>query len=256
MEVQLLTLVLVIILWRRRSLELVALRWGLIFFFIGEMACQFNYILFDEQSQLMEYVHSFGMVLTFGFMTYAGFEGVDRRLVRYSDEKDSCAALGLCRACIKYDPKVPCGLRRMFHVILPAMMILATMPLLARTCAVSYNTRIYGTLYNYAHYVGYQLYEIRFLPVAAILLFAASWLALLIGRASGVHWAKILFACGMGAMGFSMLRLFTFAAWRNNLVWFIFWEEATELLFIVGVGVILWVFRAGLFGSPKPTAAE
>ena len=37
------------------------------------------------------------------------------------------------------------------------------------------------------------------------------------------------------------------AAYDNNRVWFLFWEEATELVMVVGVCGLLWVFRRGLF---------
>jgi rhodanese-related sulfurtransferase len=247
----LLALVLVGVLWRSRSSDLVALRWGLTFFFLGELVCLVNFLLFRDQSRLLEYLHSFGMVLTFGFNTYAVFEALDLRLVRYSDPDDRCAALGLCRSCIKY-ADVPCGLRRVFYVLIPAHIALAFIPFLARPQPVSYNTEIFGAFYNYAHFVSYQLYELRYLPLAAMALMTASLLALVLKKTDPVRLSKVLFACGMGALGFSLLRLFTFAPYRNDLVWFIFWEEATELMFVVGVGILLWIFRRGLFGAARP----
>ena len=58
-----LSLLLVILLWRSSSPDLAALRWGLIFFFLGENACAVNYAFFQEQSYLLEYMHSLGMLL-------------------------------------------------------------------------------------------------------------------------------------------------------------------------------------------------
>jgi hypothetical protein len=44
-----------------------------------------------------------------------------------------------------------------------------------------------------------------------------------------------------------------FHTYRDNQVWFGFWEELAELLFIVGVGIVLWIFRTGLFSKrPDP----
>ena len=57
----------------------------------------------------------------------------------------------------------------------------------------------------------------------------------------------IFFAAGAGPLGFGMLRSTLTALYGANLVWFAFWEEATELMFIVGVCFILWVFRQSLF---------
>ena len=61
-----------------------------------------------------------------------------------------------------------------------------------------------------------------------------------------VGWSKVLFAAGMGPLGFGFLRFVLFTAYRENLVWFAFWEEITELLYIFGVGVVLWIFRKAL----------
>ncbi|MGB2615152.1 MAG: rhodanese-like domain-containing protein [Phycisphaerae bacterium] len=242
----LLALVIVAILWRRRSPELAALRWGLIFFFIGEAFCAANYLAYEDQSFLFEYLHSFGMVLCFGFATYAAFEGMDHWLIRYSDLKETCAALPLCLRCIKY-ADVPCGLRRMFYVLIPATIVLAFMPLLAQPVTASYNTNILGTFYNYSHPVIYQIYEIRYLPVAAIAALTASLLVLLLKKTDPVSWSKMLFAVGMGALGFSLMRLFILAPYGDNQVWFTFWEEITELMFVAGAGIVLWIFRPGLF---------
>ena len=43
-----------------------------------------------------------------------------------------------------------------------------------------------------------------------------------------------------------MLRLFFVSTFTDNLMWFDVWEEATELLSVLGIGVVLWVFRETL----------
>ena len=248
----LLALALVVILWRQKSPDLAALRWGLLFFFIGEFFCAVNYAVYNDDSFFSEYLHSFGMLLSFGFGTYAFFEGLDLRLVRYSDPTRSCAALGLCRACIKH-ADVPCGLRRVFLVLIPAHIVLAFIPLTARPHLASYNTRIFGTFYNYSHQGIYQMFEIRYCPIAAIVLFSASLLVLLLKKRDAVQWSKVLFAAGMGPFAFGVLRLVLFAAWRDNLLWFAGWEEITEFMYVAGVAIVLWIFRRGLFGKIPAT---
>ena len=37
------------------------------------------------------------------------------------------------------------------------------------------------------------------------------------------------------------------AAYDQNRVWFLFWEETTELLLVLGTCCLLWIFRRGLF---------
>ena len=217
-------------------------------FFIGENCCAINYFIFDHQSYLFEYLHSAGMALCFGFTTYAVFEGMDRRLISYSDPEKSCAALGLCRSCIKHTD-VPCGLRRFFLILIPAHIILCFIPLSAVPYRVSYNTRIFEVFYNYSRPMVHQLFEIRYCPILAIVLLATSIVILVLNRKDPVPLSKLFFAAGMGPLGFSLLRLLLFAPYRDNLAWFDFWEESTELMFIAGVGITLWIFRHGLFAK-------
>ena len=107
------TLVLIVILWRGIAPDLAALRWALVLFFLGEAFCLLNYLVFSDRSQLFDYLHGCGMALAFGFTGFALLEGIDRRLVHFSDPEHPCAAQPLCRGCIKHT-RVPCGLRRAF----------------------------------------------------------------------------------------------------------------------------------------------
>ena len=242
----LISFVLAITLRRLRSPDLVALRWALIYFFLGEVFCAFNYLFFNEGSFLMEYLHSFGMVLAFGYTTYAVFEGLDLRVIRYSAANEGCALIGLCDACIKYK-YVPCGLRRVFKWLALSFFILSFMPLLAHFHPVSYNTNIVGTIYNYSHSVIYQIFEIRYAPALAIHFFLAAFWVLQLSKNEPVPLAKILFSAGMGFFGFSMFRVILLDLYVDNLVWFVCWEEFTELLYVCIVGIVLWIFRARLF---------
>jgi len=246
----LLSLILVIVLWRSAAADLVALRWAMIFFFVGENCCAVNYVFFGETSYLFEFLHSYGMLLCFAFTTYAIIEGVDNRIVHVSDPEDNCGALRLCGRCIKH-ADVPCGLRRVFHLVILAMMALAGMGLTADFHEVSYNVEIYGATYNYFNPMAYQLYEIIFCPLAALVMFAASLVMLLLARGNSLKPAKMAFAGGCGAMGFGALRMILAGAYSKRMVYFVFWEEATELLFIIGVCWVLWIFRRRLFASAQ-----
>ena len=146
--------------------DLVALRWALIFFFIGENFCAANYIFYTDRSYLFEYLHSLGMVLCSAFATYAIIEGMDLRFMKFSDPQARCAALGLCHRCIKH-ADAPCGLQRTFMLIILALMAVSFMPFCAPLAAVSYNTKIFGTFYNYSDPIIYQMYQTRFCPGVA-----------------------------------------------------------------------------------------
>jgi rhodanese-related sulfurtransferase len=241
-----LSFILILILWRSRSRDLVALRWSMICFFVGENFCGANYIFFQDKSYLFEYLHSFGMLLSFGFVTYALFEGMDSRILMLSDPNRKCAALKLCRKCIKYE-NVPCGLKRAFFIIIPAFALIALMPLWGDWHNTSYNTMIFGTLYNYARRLIYQRFEMQYCPIAAVILLSISLLILILKKKSALTPAKVFFAAGAGPMGFGLFRSILTTMYSQNLVWFSFWEEFTELLFIMGVCFMLWIFRYGLF---------
>ena len=187
----------------------------------------------------------YGMVLSFAFVTYAILEALDHRILGYSDPKKRCAALSLCRQCIK-DDEAPCGLKRMFYFLIPVFFVLSFIPLLASTNAVSYNTEVFGMFLNYSHPIIYQFFEFRYSPVYAIVLFVASFLALLLEKNHVMTASKVLFAAGMGPLGFGFLRLIFFGLYQDNLVWFNFWEELTELMYVSGVGFALWIFQRGL----------
>ena len=243
----LLCLLLIVVSWRARSPDLSALRWGLIAFFVGENFCAANYIAFEGRSYLLEYLHCFGMVICFGCVTYAVLEGADRRIVKFSEPSGKCAAAGLCHGCSK-QADVPCGLKRMFYFFLPALAVLCAMPFCSELAPVSYNTEILGSFFNYSYPVVHQIHDLRYCPAVAAVLFATALLVLRFKKQAPIAWSKIFFAAGCGALGFGLLRLVFFGAYEERLVWFDFWEEVTELIFIAGCAAVLWIFRRGLLG--------
>ena len=253
----LISLVTIIWLWRRQAPDLAALRWGLIAFWLGEAACAVNYVVFLGYSDLWEYFHNFGMAVSFSFVTYALLEGMDQRLIKYNSAKDRCAALNLCRACIKY-ADAPCGLRRMFAMLIPATIVVAFMPLCADLKTAAYDSTIMGKSVYFSETLSNQLFEIRYCPYLALLLLTASWLVLLFKRQNPVPLAKVLFAAATGPLGFGFMRLFLAAAYRENPVWANAWEEFTELIFTAAVAFVLWIFRPGLFRpeSPAPSGEQ
>ena len=250
----LLSLLLIVLLRRQPPAHLAALRWGMIFFLAGEVACALNYSLYGETSYLFEYLHSYGMVVCFSFTTFAFFEALDQRLIKYSDPNQRCAAVHLCHGCIKYTD-VPCKLKRLFLLGIPALLLVAPMAFCAAPVPVSYNVTILGSFYNYTHAVVHQLFEIRYCPLLAMILLTASLVVLAFKKDHPVEVSKVLFAAAFGPLGFSLFRALLLAAYRDNMVWFVFWEEATELLFVAMAGAILWLFWHRELAGPKRVAA-
>ena len=236
-----------IILRNKKELELRALKWSMLFFFMGENFCAANYLFtHNHDSYLLEYLHSLGMVLSFGFAAFAFMEGIDRRALHYSDAKNSCGLSGFCRQCHKFED-VSCGLKSAFIFFGFAGAVIALLPLAGQLHIISYNTIIWGTPYTYKHPAVYQLAEIRYYPLLASALFLAASLTLWRKDETPLHPSKLLFAAAIGVMGFSLFRFIVFQGFRTRLVWMDFWEEITEFIYIAAIVAILWYFRRSLF---------
>jgi len=249
----LLSFALLVAVRKLKSLDMISLRWALASFFVGEVICAINYLFFTNASYLLEYFHNYGMVLSFGFAGFALFEGLDLRLVRYSDPEKKCAGLELCRACVKY-AEAPCGFQRMFLFLAPAFAVLCLMPFCAGMKNVSYNSVIWGTTYNFMEAKIFQIFELRYCPAIALVFFSASALVLWLKK-NPVPAAKVLFSIAMGFFGFSFFRMVLFYSYQDNILWFSNWEELTEFLYMAGVAATLWIFRKSIFQEgPAATA--
>ncbi len=239
------------VLLRQKASDLRTLGWGVLIFLASETACAANYLFFDHKSYLAEYLHSSGMVVAFGFTIYAVVEGLDTRLVNFSAPDKRCMLLGLCRGCVKYEQGY-CKLRRLFQLGMVMLAILGFIPLLAQPSNTSYSTHILGTQYHYCRQLLYQIYEMRYLPGIAIVLFLLALLVMYIDKDAPVPLLARLFAsAGLGALGFSLFRLMLGLVYQNTLIWADFWEEATELMFVVAILAVLWTYRDALLKKPQ-----
>ncbi|HNB54286.1 MAG TPA: hypothetical protein PK530_20235 [Anaerolineales bacterium] len=237
-----------ILLWKETTRPLTALRWSMAFFLFGEVVCWFNILFFFEENLLLEYLHSWGMIACLGFLVYAVLEALDSHVFHFSAPDAKCALAGVCHKCAKFT-EAPCALERFFKWSLPIGILLAWMPLSAPVVSMSYNTQVFGFARNLSHDAVVQYYELRYAPWASVLLIGAAWfLTLWRGRRGEVlRVAKILLAAGAGHLLFAFLRLAFFAFYRDHLVWFVFWEEFTELILVGSVWVSLWTFQPGFF---------
>lgn len=236
----LLSLVPIWLLRRAKSPDLVALWWCCFAFVMGEAFCAANYAAFGEKSYLMEYLHSLGMTIAFAAGAYAVAEIADARVLHFSSSQ-GCRLASLCGSCAEGDHPDACGVRRILRLGLPLLILIAAIPLTAGYHFDYYFSDIFGTRYLYDHPWPYQQYEIRFLPVAAMALFLGAWLAA--GRERHpLRYTRILIAAGVGAVGFSFFRGALLAMFADDRVWFVAWEEITELAAILSVLALLYVF--------------
>jgi rhodanese-related sulfurtransferase len=238
--------VLIVLLWRRDAPDLRALRLAMIGFLLGEGFCAGNYLIFNEGSYLFEYLHQAGMALAFGATAYALMLAVDERVVHYGPESKRCALLPQCGQCVKL-AAVPCAVRRLYLIAAAALLVCVFIPLTAGFHHESYNTEILGTPYTYIHPVVFQIYEIRYAPIMALVFFLGALLAWPLRKSDPLPAAQPLLAAGLGLFGFSLFRLVLFQLYRDDLAWFLVWEELTELIYVLGAAAVLWIFRERLF---------
>jgi len=245
----LISLLLVLILRRMKSPDMVALRWSLLFFFVGEAFCAINYIVFQDDSLLMEYLHSFGMAVAFGFAVYAILEGIDFRVLQMSVSGKTCGAIRLCGPCSKYG-EVDCKGQKVFQSIMVAFAIFALLSLPIRPNLSSYSSQIFGTIYHYTELAVFQILEARYLPIFAVLLLVMALIWMVYQREKIIPGSsRILFSAGVGALGFGLFRIFLVFAFEDQLLFAAFWEETTELLTILLIGGVLWLFRRQLLNE-------
>lgn len=221
-----LSLIIILALIGQTRPQIIALHWGQITFLAGEIFCAINFYIYKHESILSEYLHSYGMVLAFGFTSFALLEGWDMR----------------------FGSRIRSRLRReagaIIRFIIPMLAILAFIPLLAPLQTDAYAVSILGFPYSYTRFDFYETYERRILPLIALVAFIVAYLPLLKKSELLIpHITKIFVCVGIGTLGFSFFRVALNAIFVDNLVWFEFWEETTELMFVGAIGLVLWNFK-------------
>jgi rhodanese-related sulfurtransferase len=243
-----LSLVMILVLWKSRvDGDLKILNWGLGFLLLGELFCAINFLFFADDSLLSEYFHNYGMLLGFGFIFFAMFEGLDERIFRFSALKKPCMFIPLCEKCFK-NAEVSCKVKNIFLWACIFLAILSMIPFLVPIHADSYMTEIFGTLHQYAKVSVFQYYEFRVIPIVSVLSFLAAYTLQKLSPNKILPIAsRVFFSGGLGGLFFSIFRLLLGSAFQNQLHFSDFWEEATEMMLVVLVAYILWQFRSKLF---------
>jgi len=241
----LLSLAWIVWLWRRQATDLVALRWGLIWFLGGEIACAINYVVFGGTSAMTDYLHSYAWWWGFRLLptrcwkewisawSNTASEGSVRRLESLQFVHQVCGRP------LRAAPLVRVPHRRPHGSVLDAALRGAE--------AFSHRTNILNSVQQYSNPMWSQLFEGRYCAIISILA-AADFLGGAVLQARGARRHSQDFLCRRyGPLGFGLLRLFLRTAYGQDLVWANIWEELTELIFIAGVGIVLWLFRGALF---------
>jgi len=231
---------------RTKATDLRILGWGLWVFLIGEVFCAINYLFLRDNSYFAEFMHSYSMAIAFGLTGYALTAGLDERLVHFSRSDKQCAMLPICGPCVKYQ-SVRCGIRQIAQFTGIALILLAFIPMLSPFDYTAYNTQIGTVDHYYVRPVVHQWFEARYSPFVAIVLVGLALLVIKSTPGVTIHpLARVLFCGGAGFFGFALFRVMLGMIYAEALVWAIFWEELTELMFVGAVVYILWIFRHSL----------
>jgi hypothetical protein len=250
-----LSLGLAVALRRRRERPLVLVRWGLLAFLAGEAACALSWLLGGPPRDGLELLHGAGMVVMAALVPWGIFELLDEHVWRFTAPEARCGALRLCRRCWKREP-VPCAMQRLFLFVIPALAVLAALPLTAPMSPFDVTVEVFGTPVEHVASEVVQRLEFRVLPLAALLAFTVALLLVARGE-RGILAARPWFFGALGALAFSLLRFVLLHAYASMPVWTDFWEEATELVAVGGVAALLWaVWRPLDLGAPSGAARE
>jgi len=240
-----LSLVLIMLLWRTRDRGLVYVRHGMVLFLFGEGACALNYIFSSGASDPLDTLHGLGMLGMGMFLPWGLALIADERIVRYENREATCAFQRFCGHCWKREP-VPCGMHRLFLFAAPARAIVALIPLTSPLFPSKPVVQVFDSQVVYAVSLPVQLAMFRLYPLVAASLLTIALAILLVRGIPGIRWAQPFFFAGVGVALFALFKFFLFEVFRTAPWWADFWEEATELLSMVGVLVFLWIFRRQL----------
>jgi rhodanese-related sulfurtransferase len=219
-----------------------SLAYSLLFFFLGEMFCAVNYLFYSEHSYLFEYLHIYGMAFSFSFFAFAVLESLDKRVIQYSAIDKKCSLLGLCKSCYKYD-EISCKLRSLFIFLIIVIIILSFIPIISSISPISYNASIFGSKYNYSHPTIFQMLEFKIFPLISLFFFVLTIITISIDKKNISEVSKYYFAGGIGFLGFGVFRLIFYKTFTDNLTWFVVGEEVTELLYILFIGIAVYLFK-------------
>lgn len=209
-------ILLLITLFERTPSPARSLFWGMIAFITGELICGAIFVSFRRELIISEHIHSYGIILEFTFITFAFVEWMEQRV----SPKNS-------------------RIRFLFWIALFG--ICASFSLLSVSTSTSgYYADLFGFHYTYIRYEFNQWIESRFLPIASLCFFLLTLFTILKSKHAI---SKIFFSAGIGLLAFSTLRLTLGSLFTEHLVWFEFWEEATQFILITTILFLFWKYK-------------
>jgi len=242
-----------LILWPKKSSDLVLMRHAMLVFFIGENACTLNYLVASNKSVWLEFWHGLGMVGMFFLLFWGLVRFFDERVLHYNAPDKTCVLQRFCRHCWKKEPVV-CGLHRLALWLLPALALVALMPLTMPLRPFKIIMPVFLSDVVWLKDFWNLFIEFRLYPILGALGFMISLLYLRRGR-SGLVKAQLPFFLALGFTSYSFFRFGLLLTFNENQGWADWWEESTEFIMIAMILLFLAVFKNQLkIEMPWPPA--
>ncbi|MBI5529504.1 MAG: hypothetical protein HY897_24530 [Deltaproteobacteria bacterium] len=238
-------LVFVLIVGRNSEPDVRQLGAGTAVFLLGEVFCAADYLFAGGKNVALEWLHGLGMIAGSGILFLGFINTADRRVLFFSAPGRACALTRFCGTCAK-NTRTPCRFEHLFMFFSLSLAVVSCMPFASPFIQIDRTVKVFGTDVCQNHPVFLQLFEMRIYPATAVVLFCASFLALLWIRNSPVGVAKYPFAFGLGFFSYGTFKYFLLAAYREAVVRADFWEEVTELLLTAGLIIFVALFRKRL----------
>ncbi len=248
-----LTLWLIIVLWKIRAPDIRLVRRGLIAFLSGEAFCALNYLIFGGGSDCLDALHALGMAIMGGLVGWGIALFLDGRVLRLTEGSPSCVLRRLCGACPSAEGRPgarPCRLRWLIKMAAPAAAIFCLMPWCLPIRPLRLTADILGArvLFSYSDFL--QVIDFRIYPAIALASLSVAALRIWRGPMSLTN-AQLPFFAGAGLLSFSLFRFLLLNAFRDAPAWMNFWEETTELIFVLVLAFFLIPHRDRLSGKKE-----
>ena len=230
-----------LILWQKKSIELVLLRNSMLVFFIGENACTLNYLLASNKSVWLEFLHGLGMVGMFFLLFWGLLLFLDEHVLHYAQSDKTCAFQRLCKHCWKKE-NVACGLHRLALYLLPALAVVALLPLTMPLRPYKIVMPVFLSDVVWMKDFWNLFFEFRLYPILGALCFLISFYYLRQGRRA-IKKTQLPFFLALGFSCYSFFRFGLLLTFNENQGWADWWEESTEFIMIAMVLLFLEVFK-------------
>jgi hypothetical protein len=235
------TFLVILMLWRKKSRDLVLIRYAMVAIFIGENACTLNYLVASNESVWLEFLHGVGMVGMFFLLFWGLILFFDERVIHYLDRERPCVFKRHCGHCWKKE-EVSCGLHRLANYFLPALAVVALIPLTMPLRPFSIIMPVFLSDVLWIKDFWNLFVEFRIYPILGALGFIITSYWTRKGR-DELSKAQLPFSLALGFMSYSFFRFGLLLTFSENQAWADWWEESTEFIMISMLLLLLVVFK-------------